>query len=132
MAGGLEYKPRVLAAGLQVSLLFYPWQHSVHFSDSAEILLLTLSTQLIGHLQILRQAASVHAKSLQSCLTLCDSMDFSLLGSSVHGDSSGKNSGMGCHALLQGIFLTQGSNLCLLHWQDGSLPLVPCGKPKVG
>ena len=33
-----------------------------------------------------------------------------------------------CHALLQGIFPTQGSNphlLCLLHWQPGSLPLVP-------
>ena len=33
---------------------------------------------------------------------------------------------MGCHALLQGIFPTQGSNqhlLCLLYWQAGSLPL---------
>ena len=55
----------------------------------------------------------MHAMSLQSCLTLCDSMDFSLLGSSVHGDSSGKNSGMGCHALLQDFFPTQGLNLCL-------------------
>ena len=39
---------------------------------------------------------------------------------------------MGCHALLQGIFPTQGSNPCLLHllhWQPGSLPLVPSGKP---
>ena len=37
---------------------------------------------------------------------------------------------MGCHALFQGIFLTQGLNprpLCLLHWQAGSLPLVPLG-----
>ena len=34
----------------------------------------------------------------------------------------GKNTGVGCHALLQGIFPTQGSNLCLLHWQaDSSL-----------
>ena len=43
-----------------------------------------------------------------------------------------KNTGMGCHALLQGIFPTQGSNphlLCLLNWQVGSLPLVPHGKP---
>ena len=41
-------------------------------------------------------------------------------------DSLGKNTGVGCHALLQGIFPTQGSNpclLCLLHWQVGSLPL---------
>ena len=39
---------------------------------------------------------------------------------------------MGCHDLLQGIFPTQGSNprlLWLLHWQEGSLPLVPSGKP---
>ena len=33
-----------------------------------------------------------------------------------------KNSGAGSHFLLQGIFLTQGSNPCLLHWQVGSLP----------
>ena len=49
----------------------------------------------------------------QSCPTLCDPMDCSLPGSSVHGDSLGKNTGVGCHALLQGIFPTQGSNLCL-------------------
>ena len=35
---------------------------------------------------------------------------------------------MGCHALLQGIFPTQGSNR-LLHWQAGSLSLAPLGKP---
>ena len=40
----------------------------------------------------------------QSCLTLCDPMDCILPGSSVHGESSGKNTGVGCHALLQGIF----------------------------
>ena len=44
-------------------------------------------------------------------------------GYSVHGDSPGKNTGVGCHALIQGIFPTQGSNLHLLgllHWQVGS------------
>ena len=44
----------------------------------------------------------------------------------------GKNTGVGCHFLLQGIFLTQGSNshlLHLLHWQADSLPLLPPGKP---
>ena len=35
----------------------------------------------------------------------------------------GKNTGVGCHFLLQGIFLTQGLNLCLLCWQVDSLPL---------
>ena len=34
-------------------------------------------------------------------------------GTSVHGDSPGKNTGVGCHALLQRIFPTQGSNPCL-------------------
>ena len=41
-----------------------------------------------------------------SCLTLCDAVDCSLPGSSVHGDSPGKITGVGCHAFLQGIFLT--------------------------
>ena len=47
-------------------------------------------------------------------------------------NSSNKNTGVVCHALLQGIFPTQESNLhlfCLLHWQAGSLPLAPPGKP---
>ena len=51
----------------------------------------------------------------QSCPTLCNPMEHSPPGSSVHGDSPGKNTGVGCHALLQGIFPTQGSNPGLLH-----------------
>ena len=47
----------------------------------------------------------------QLCLTLCDSMDSSLLGSSVHGNFQARNTWMGRHSLLQGIILTQGSNL---------------------
>ena len=42
-------------------------------------------------------------------------MDYSLPGSSVHGDSPGNSTGVGCHALLQGIFPIQGSNPDLLH-----------------
>ena len=70
----------------------------------------------------------------QSCLTLCDPMDCSPPGSSVHGTSTGKNTGVGCHALLQGIFLTQGYRTCLLsllRWQVSSLPLAPPGKPNL-
>ena len=37
-------------------------------------------------------------------------MDSSLLGASVHGDSPGKNAGVGCHAHLHQIFPTQGLN----------------------
>ena len=58
----------------------------------------------------------IHAKLLQSYLTLCDPMDCSPPGSPVHGDSLGT---VGCCALLQGIFLTQGMNICLLHWPGG-------------
>ena len=54
------------------------------------------------------------AQSLQSCPTLCDPKDCSPPGSSVHGESPSKNTGVGCHVHLQGIFLTQGLNLCLL------------------
>ena len=50
----------------------------------------------------------------QSYLTLCNPMDCSPPGSTVHGDSPGKNTGVGCHALLQGIFLIEVSNLSLL------------------
>ena len=44
-------------------------------------------------------------------------------------DSPGRNTGMGCQALLQGIFPTQGLNLRLLHWQVDSLPLRLQGSP---
>ena len=52
----------------------------------------------------------------------------------LSGDSPGKNTGVGCCALFQGVFPTQGLNpglLHLLHWQVGSLPLAPPGKPKI-
>ena len=57
---------------------------------------------------------AVHAKFLQSYPILCNPMDYrsckpyGLSVSSVCGDSLGKNTGMGCHALLHGIFPTQG------------------------
>ena len=51
----------------------------------------------------------------QSGLTLCDPMECSLPGTSVHGHSPSKYTEVGCHALLQGIFPTQGSNPGLPH-----------------
>ena len=44
----------------------------------------------------------------------CDTIDYSLPGSSVHGIFPGKNTGVGCHSLLQGIFPIQGLNMDLL------------------
>ena len=64
----------------------------------------------------------------QLCSTLCDLMDCNPPGPSVHGDSSGKNTGVGCHALLQGTFPTQGLNLGLPHCR-WTLPSEPSGKP---
>ena len=54
----------------------------------------------------------------QSCPTLCNQMDCSPAGSSVHGDSPGKNSGVGSLSLLQGIFPTQELNQGLLHYRQ--------------
>ena len=52
---------------------------------------------------------------VQSCQALFDPMDCSPPGSSVHGDSPGKNTRVGCHALLQGIFPIQGLKSGLPH-----------------
>ena len=62
----------------------------------------------------------------QSCLILCNPTDCSL---PCPWDSPGKNTGVGCHFLLHGVFHTQGSNSHLLYCQANSLPLVPPGKP---
>ena len=56
----------------------------------------------------------VHAKSLQSCLTLCDPMVHEPARLLCPWDSPGKNTGVGSHSLLQGIFPTQGQNLSIL------------------
>ena len=61
------------------------------------------------------QLCAVLCLVAQSCPTLCNLMDCSLPGSSVHRDSPDKNTGVGGHALLQGIFPTQGSKPGLPH-----------------
>ena len=75
-------------------------------------------------------------KSLQLSLILCEPVDYSLPGSSHPWDSLGRNIGVGCYALLQEMFLTQGSNprfLCLLHWQAGFFTTEPIeGKGRRG
>ena len=68
--------------------------------------------------------------SRSSCLTLCNPMDCSPPGFSVHGDSPDKNTGMGCHALLQRIFPTQELNWGLLHCKWILLPAELPRKPR--
>ena len=67
----------------------------------------------------------------QSCLTLCEPIDCSPPDSSVHGDSSGKNTGVGCHALLQGIFPMQESNPGLPHCRQILSCLTHQGSPRI-
>ena len=68
----------------------------------------------------------------QSCPTLCDPMDSSPPGFFIHGILQARVLEWVAISLSRGMFSTQGSNpslLGLLHWQVGSLSLVPPGKP---
>ena len=70
----------------------------------------------------------------QSCPTLWDPMDPVRLLEFCLWNFAGKNTGAGCHFLLQRIFPTEGSNprlLCLLHWHADSLPLSHLGSPNI-
>ena len=73
----------------------------------------------------------------QSCLALCNPMDYTLPGSSVQQclilsaiSYPISNTGVGCHFLFQGFFLTQGSNPSLLHGMQMFSPSEPPGKMK--
>ena len=73
----------------------------------------------------------MHAKSFQSCPTLCDPMDCSPPGSSVQGILQARI--LEWDAMPSSRVSSQPKDqthifLCLLHWQEGSLPLVPPGK----
>ena len=68
--------------------------------------------------------------SHSSCPTPYDPVDHSLPGSSAPGDSPGKNTGVGCQFLLQGIFLIQGLNLGLLYCRQILYRLSHQGSPK--
>ena len=90
---------------------------------------LTLNTQSIYTVILLYHTRLTYVYA-QSCPTLCNPMDCSPLGSSCPWNFPGKNTGVDCHFLLQGIFPAQGTNLCLLCLllcQTDSLPLAPPG-----
>ena len=67
----------------------------------------------------------------QSYSTLCDPVDCSPPGSSVHEDAPGKNTGVGCHALLQGIFPSEGLNPGLPHCRQIFYYLSHQGSPRI-
>ena len=65
---------------------------------------------------------------VQSCPTLCNPMDCSSLGSSIHEILQARILELDCHSLLQGSFPTQGSNLGLLHYRQILYGLSHTGK----
>ena len=67
----------------------------------------------------------------QSCPTLCNPMDCSPPGSSVHGGSPGKTIGVGWHSLHQGIFPTQGLNPSLPYCRHILYHLSHQGSPRI-
>ena len=75
---------------------------------------------------ILANSLKIKKDSTKSCLTLCDPMDCSLPGSSVHGILQAR---MGCHFLLQSISLTQESNPGLQHCRQILYQLSYTGSP---
>ena len=76
--------------------------------------------------------ACMHAKLFQSCPTLCNPVDYSPPGSFVYGDSSAKIPELVTMPSPRKSSRPRDQTpclLCLLHWQSGSLPLAPPGKP---
>ena len=100
------------------------------------------STVVVPYVSVrMNEAQSSRVFSFQSSLSVALVLSCSAVSDSLwpHGlwptrllcpwDFPGKNIGMGSHFLFQGIFLTQGLNLCLLHWQMDYLPLNHQGSP---
>ena len=129
--------------GLQPTSLLHPWDFpgkSIGMGCHCLLLFVTIILLIIEHCQM------THRSLIPSCvfsLTMFPSMfSFPIVASSnsllfpssvicvlLNLDFPGKHTRVCCYFLLQGIFLTQGSNPCLLHWQADSLPLSHLGSP---
>ena len=81
---------------------------SWYLSIAVSFLPLVWLVPLSPRCKYILQCVCLECLVAQSHPTLCDPMDCMLPGSSIHGDYPGKNTGVGCHAVLQGIFPTQG------------------------
>ena len=94
------------------------WMQNSFLFRGSQSFLLRSSTNLMRPAYIMESNPLWKYCVSHSTQTLCDFMDCSQPGSSVHGDSLGKNTGVGSHSLLQGLFPTQGSNPGLLHFRQ--------------
>ena len=108
-----------------------------HRSQKKRNTIFTVLKKVIANLEFytqlyyrLRERLPWVKNSAQLRRTLYDHMNCSPTGSSVHGDSPSKNNGVGCHALFQGIFPTQGSNPGLLHCRQIIYHLSHEGSPR--
>ena len=90
----------------------YLLQYSAHYKIGFFLFLLLscMSSVFMLDVNLLLDICAVQCLVALSRPTLCTPKHYSPPGSSVHGDSPGENTGVGSHALLQGIFLTQGWN----------------------
>ena len=84
------------------------------------------------HFSVLTVFLNIHCCCLvaKSCPTLLQPHELKPIRFLCSWDFSGKNTAVGCRFLLQGIFPTQESSPCLLHWQANSLPLSHQGSPQ--
>ena len=101
-------------------------------NKSADFLFLSEATLKIFHAVPLKLPVELSHSCLiaKLCLTLLRPHGLQPSRLRCPCDFPAKNTGVGCHSLLQGIFLTQGSDPCLLHWQADSLPLSHLGSPQ--
>ena len=104
---------------LQYSCLEHFMERSLH----------SMGLLRVGH-DLATELCCAVISQAQLCPTLGDPMDSSLRGSSVHWDSPGKNTGVGSHFLLHGIFLTQEQNQGLMHCRQILYQLSYQGTPQ--
>ena len=97
--------------------------HSNFSTDKMQSCIYSTSVLLMNfnnnnkNLKSIKKGYKIHSECevAQSCLTLSDPMDCSPTRLLHPWDFPGKSTGVGCHCLLQGIFLTQGLNSGLQH-----------------
>ena len=104
-----------------------------HYSSPSKIIPLFPSWEILYLFSFISVtiATRMHAKSLQLCLTLCDPIDCSPRGSSSHGIFQARILQWVAMPLSRGFSQPRYGTCisCLLHWQAGSLPPAPPGKP---